>query len=70
MNSLKLFVWTNFAPDYSGGLAFAIAENEEEAKQLVKESADLKDVDWWPEDWGKLQVMDIKKIAFQVTGGA
>lgn len=62
---LKLFVWTDFAPDYSGGLAVAIAEDETEARALV-----LKEHSYEPYNWGKLRVWPIKKAAFTVSGGA
>ena len=32
---LKLFIWDGFCPDYTGGLAFAIAKDEEEAINTV-----------------------------------
>ena len=32
---LKLFVWTGFNPDWTEGMAIAIAETEEEARELV-----------------------------------
>ena len=33
---LKLFVWTRFCPDYTSGLAFAIAKDELEARRLIE----------------------------------
>ena len=33
--NLKLFIWTGFCPDYTDGLAFAIAGDETEAKKLI-----------------------------------
>lgn len=49
---LRLFVWTGFCPDYTSGLAFAIAKDETDArKQIEKERGytiytwgDLKDM--------------------------
>ena len=35
-SKLKLFVWTEFSPDYTSGLAFAIAKDEPEARKLVE----------------------------------
>lgn len=32
--TLKLYVWSPFATDYTDGLAFAIAENIEQARKL------------------------------------
>ena len=63
---LKLFVWTNFAPDYTGGLAFAIAENETEARQLV-----VAERGYIVYSWGDLTIYPIsKKIARCVSGGS
>lgn len=63
---LKLFVWTNFAPDYTGGFAFAIAENKSEASKLIEEKHGYP-----PYLWGELKVYSLnKKIAFSVSGGA
>lgn len=36
-SKLKLFIWTDFNPDYSGGLAFAIAKDETDARKLIEE---------------------------------
>ena len=38
---LKLFIWTGFYPNYSSGLAVAVAETEEEAKELVIEATNI-----------------------------
>ena len=66
MSELKLFVWTDFAPDYTGGLAFAIARDEIEARKLiVKENGDGVG------SWGTLEIRPLnKKVARLVTGGA
>ena len=34
---LKLFVWDDWCPDYSSGVAFAIAESEQQAREMVME---------------------------------
>lgn len=62
---LKLFVWTNFLPDYNSGLAFAIAKDETEARKLIeKKHGDS------PITWGDLQILPLtKKTAFSVSGG-
>ena len=62
---LKLFIWTNFCPDYSGGLAFAIARDEADAKKLViqQEGYDVS-------AWGTLEVKPLTmRIARSVVGG-
>lgn len=62
---LKLFVWTHYCPDYTNGLAFAIAENVEDARKSV-EDARGRSVD----DWGTLSIHDLDTpVTFQVTGG-
>jgi len=62
---LKLFVWTKFCPDYTDGLAFAIAENETQARNLIKETLVFE-----PGPWGPLSIYPLtKRIAFCVPGG-
>jgi len=64
---LKLFVWDEYSPDCSSGLAFAIAENKNEAMKLVAEKLGdtIEEI-----DWGPLNIFPISKIAFSVEGGA
>lgn len=38
MEKLKLYVWENYGCDYTCGIAFALAESEEEARKLIHES--------------------------------
>jgi hypothetical protein len=62
--TLSLYVWTEFAPDYTDGLAFAIAEDETQARSLVQRTG----LD--PHDWGILQVLPLDApAAFAVSGG-
>ncbi len=62
---LKLFVWTGFSPDYTDGLAFAIAEDTEEAMKLIEEDRDFEVY-----QWGKLKIYPLnQKIAKSVDGG-
>ena len=62
---LKLYVWTGFNPDYYDGLAFAIAHDEEEARQLVEKQRGVE-----VSEWGKLEVHPIDRhIARCVSGG-
>ena len=76
---LKLFVWTGFYPNYAGGLAFAVAETEEEAKEMVIEATNI-DTDRGegpeygipPIEWGTLEVRSLtsgEKFAYGVLGG-
>lgn len=63
---MKLFVWTNFSPDYSGGLAFAIAKDEADAKKLIE--ADRGCTIY---NWGTLEVRRLdRRTAKSVSGGA
>lgn len=34
--ALKLFVWENVMHDYSAGIAFSLAHDSEEARQLIE----------------------------------
>lgn len=62
---LKLFVWTQFRPDYSSGLAVAIAHTMEEAIERIKEEKDIGD-----DAWGPVQVFPIDQTrVFAVCGG-
>ena len=65
MNDRRLFVWTKFAPDYTEGLAFAVAETTEQAHRLV-----IEHLGYEPSDWGRLYIYPIRAgIAFAVPGG-
>ena len=62
---LRLYVWEGFCPDYTGGLAFAIAENEKEAREMI-----IKYRGYDTANWGKLTVYSLnKKLAIAVAGG-
>ncbi len=64
-NKLKLFVWTAYNPDYTDGLAFAIAEDETEARKMVLAKSRRE-----PFDWGDLAIYSLTtKIAEYVNGG-
>ena len=64
-HQLRLYIWTDFCPDKAGGMAVAIAETVEEAKQIVKKAHDPLPV--W--DWGTLTIHDIKPYATCIDGG-
>jgi len=76
---LKLFVWTGFYPNYSSGLAFAVAETEEEAKRMVIEATNIEPDECRGQDygiphidWGTLEVRSLtskEKFAYGVLGG-
>lgn len=62
---MKLFVWTGFCPDYTDGIAFAIAETIEQAQQMVIVAKGYE-----PFDWGALSVHPVDSpIAFAISGG-
>jgi hypothetical protein len=42
---LKLFVWENVFTDYTDGVAFAYAENSEEARKLIIEKLEYNHED-------------------------
>ena len=44
---MRLFVWPEFAPDYTNGLAFAIAETIQQAQEMIAEQKG-----YFPSDWG------------------
>jgi len=70
---LKLYVWEGFQPDYSDGLAFAIAESEAEAKEMIMQKWNRYEHDKWEKmiesEWGAVRKFDISKQAFYVKGG-
>ena len=67
----RLYVWTGFCPDYSDGLAFAIADSLEEAKEHVKKTR-LVNRPWDDglDSWGELHVHGLReKVCYFVDGG-
>lgn len=63
---LKLFVWTGFCPDYNGGLAFAVAEDEVEARELIE-----KEMKSEAYEWGDLEIRELNcKSSAYVYGGS
>jgi len=64
MQELKLYVWTEFSPDWMNGLAFAIAESEEEAReQVIKVYGTVY-------TWGKVKVKPLEKCAYAASGSS
>lgn len=62
---MKLFVWTNFSPDYTGGLAFAVAENVADAIARVIEYHGYN-----PSEWGTLEILPLDTpVARSISGG-
>lgn len=64
LKPLRLFVWEGFSPDYTDGLAFAIARDETDARKLI-----TKQQGYEPSTWGDLTIYPIKRIARAVSGG-
>ena len=66
MVKLRLFVWNGFCPDYTDGLAFAIARDEKDAKKLIEEDYGIP-----VSDWGDLHVYpSTKRHGESVSGGS
>ena len=66
---LKLYVWTDFCSDYTPGLAFAVARNEEEAKKAVGRAYYYPSAGYW----GELHVHKLPRktaLAYAVSGGS
>ena len=63
-DTLKLYIWTGFQRDCTGGMAIAIAGSEEEAIGLV--TKEVEETIW---TWGDLEVLEISKCARHVNGG-
>lgn len=62
---MKLFVWTGFSPDYTGGLAFAIAKDESDAREQI-----IKQHGYNPHDWGTLTIHRTdRRVAKACSGG-
>ena len=62
---LRLFVWTDFSPDHTSGLAFAIANDEAEARRLIEAERGYQVY-----EWGVLTTCPLsRKIARSVSGG-
>lgn len=73
MTKLKLFIWSEFLPDYSDGLAFAIAETEEEAREMVIEDIGLEHLRD-EESKGRFGILEVKslseKCVYSSAGGS
>lgn len=67
MMAKRLFVWTDFCPYFTSGLAFAIADSLEEARELINKENGYE-IDQFA--WGTLKIYSLKKSrAFSVHGG-
>lgn len=62
---MRLFVWTGFCPDWTDGLAFAIAETCEQAMAMITDKLGYGIV-----TWGTLEVHSMSvPVAYAVHGG-
>lgn len=67
----KLFIWSGFCPDYTPGLAVAIARNEADARAMIEEKMKIDTEDqYWIDDWGELKILPLdENMAEYVKGG-
>ena len=64
-NHLKLYVWTDFCPDYTSGLAVSIAKSKEDAEEQI-----IKSRGYAVYEWGSLKVYPLtRRFATSVSGG-
>jgi hypothetical protein len=67
---MNVYIWRHFAPDYSYGLAVAVAPNETRARELV-----VADRGYSPEEWGTVEIYtpefiaSVGGVAATVSGG-
>ena len=63
----KLFIWTEWNPNWTGGLAFAIAKTERGARRQIEKTYPPDFIT----DWGTLEVLPLTgPLARCVSGGA
>lgn len=62
---LRLFVFEGFSPDYTGGMAFAIAKDETDARRLIEKAHGYN-----PWEWGTLTIHRLdRRMARAMSGG-
>jgi len=65
MNEMRLYVWDEFCPDYTDGLAFSIADTERHAREMIADR-----MGYVPANWGECKTYSLSiPIAFAVAGG-
>ena len=72
MKDLKLFIWKDVLTDYTSGIAFALAENVEEARKII--FAKFEEEEQYLSDTLKADLSDEPEIVdtkdgFYVWGG-
>lgn len=73
MKDLKLFVWKDVLTDHTSGIAFALAENTEEARKIIFEKFVKKEQyssDQLKDDLSDEPEIVDTKDGFYVWGGA
>ena len=72
-NKLSLYVWPDFQSDYYSGIAFALAHDVDEARELIFNDA-CKDASYKEEsirtDLKRKPKIYDKPIAFSLSGGS
>lgn len=64
---MKLFVWEEFSPDWTDGLAFAIADDLDQAMEMVAEDQCFSKN---ATNWGPVTILPLDEpCAFSVCGG-
>ena len=74
MSDLKLFIWENVLTDHTSGIAFALAENVEEARKIIFEKFEETTEGYINDTLLKADLSDEPKIVdtkngFYVWGG-
>ena len=66
---LKLYVWEKYCPIYLDGVAFALAENLEDAKKMLSEQTDGIEHIGGLHCAGEVSEYEIAPICFECVGG-
>lgn len=67
----KLFIWPEFCSGaFASGLAFAVAETESEAQELVKVKLEEQNASREIAYWGDVKVMNLGEKTAQCVVGA
>ncbi len=71
---MRLYVWENYCPDYTSGLAIALANSLGEAKNLIRKEYNFGfgvGCAGYEPKWGEFKTYAIDSpIAFEVSGGS
>jgi len=64
---LRLYVWHEFACDYTCGIAFAIAQNEEEAKDVILGRSTSRYTSQYTSRYIRTQLDNIRPEVFELN---